>query len=448
MHSTVALLALVSADADAGRLTDRVDEVREERQDPESGRRIFVFTSGRIDVDLPDASDLERTCALVDDICPGVPAMPDADPGAELVGACVVAQSLCRAVEVGYSLQEWAEITGEPVFVDPGLSVDDAWTDLAQSLDERYEDGSVSFAHAYVLDGDELGNPLGEPLDVDVSLIADGRFYAMQSEASLVQDTMSEMGVYLATEHLGLDMSGAAALGTNSIVSDLDLGSGVEHQWSVTGLADPLGVVPSVAAPVAIDVCVPTGWMLDNFYAPPILWNPTQAPTAPGERIGYVNGTSVDLPDHGLVGLYASSYDPEKLPGMAGYYGPVSQHYHTDLGTLVLTADDGGHVFTEAQWQEAVPHAGGRQYMSGPELLDYIVNLAAVRAEYDVLSADELYSGDVPEGRHDDVAVVVSYAIDWRVNFVLNSDLFPFGNDTHFWHRDVLGPQMLDTCPV
>ena len=88
----------------------------------------------------------------------------------------------------------------------------------------------------------------------------------------------------------------------------------------------------------------------------------------------------------------------------------------------------------------------GRDYMSSPRVLDYLVDIVAVRAEHRLYDASEIYAGSVPEERAGDLAIAVSLSIHYKVVFVINSDLLPGGNFTHFYRRDILGSLLANPC--
>jgi hypothetical protein len=162
----------------------------------------------------------------------------------------------------------------------------------------------------------------------------------------------------------------------------------------------------------------------------------------------YIKGLSSDsdLPEHVLFYLRtADIFDGAQFNGLFPFED--RQTWYDKLYWINPVPDIGVWTISWPAWWAFAPF--GRNYMQQPqEIVDYTVHTVLKRAKHQRFPADVLYQGiDYDRGaRGKDVGIAITLDLEYKPSIVINSDLFPGGNTTHFWHRNIAWAMTPGTC--
>ncbi|MCX7957825.1 MAG: hypothetical protein N3B13_02125 [Deltaproteobacteria bacterium] len=217
--------------------------------------------------------------------------------------------------------------------------------------------------------------------------------------------------------------------------------------------------IAKISAPPQLNMCLPPPIILDNIYFPTIRWSPLVQANGDllkailnGDKTAidwtkFNSGTGKDVMNQmseiakKMVTIYVGAYNRKEYRGAWPQARPLPQiYYHNELrDSIKIFPDIGFFTTTPMKWWEIAP--SGRDYMHGAsqEIIDYLLDIAVVRADHKILSAKEIYGTNYSEDKANDVAIVISIDIEWQPTIVINSDKLPGGNVTHFWRRDLVG---------
>ncbi len=271
------------------------------------------------------------------------------------------------------------------------------------------------------------------PMFKEKDLSSSGKFYSINSKTSPASIEYVENENYTFT--LGTDYTG-------EIPVNLKTAS-----------------IANIIAPPQLNMCLPPPIILDNIYFPTIRWSPLIK--ADGDLLKAILNDSKDAIDWSkfsitsgkdlvskmneiakkMVTIYVGAYNRKEYKLSWPQARPLPQiYYHEELrDSIRIFPDIGFYTTTPMRWWDIAP--SGRDYMHGiyQEIVDYLLDIALVRADHKVLTAQEIYGADYSPEKANDVAIVISLDIEWQPTIVINSDKLPGGNVTHFWRRDLVG---------
>ena len=255
-----------------------------------------------------------------------------------------------------------------------------------------------------------------------------------------------------------------------------------DYNFRVAGATDYpmfLDDAATVESPRELNVCHPKNIILDNFFFPTIRWDGyyrtdqwrdlahwlTQErqnvartigdPAADGyvnfwEATGahaaeYIDATRQNNGRLKTATVFLTTSNLADIDGRWwGVRCPMCSDF-TDLNDLRVVPDMGLFTETYMGWFDLAP--SGRDYMRSPQpIIDYMVHVVVSRSNRKYVDATELYGGWVDPALADDGAIVLSVDVEYKPIIVINSDLFPGGNFTHFWRRDIYGALMQNPC--
>ncbi len=246
---------------------------------------------------------------------------------------------------------------------------------------------------------------------------------------------------------------------------------GGSFTWSTAGAGDFPPIAANnvkLGAPLEIGMTQPPPFMLDNMYAPVTKWAGSYdiaSTLAKMQCLGredvpefwkmtkdsvktYLEGLSSasDLPDHVLFYLRtAELFDQGQWNGLFPFED--RQTLYDKLYWIAPIPDIGIWTISWPAWWAFAPF--GRNYMHQPqEIVDYTVHTVLKRAQHKQFPAEVLYAGTDydREARGKDVGIAITLDLEYKPSIVINSDLFPGGNETHFWHRNLAWAMTPGTC--
>ena len=288
-----------------------------------------------------------------------------------------------------------------------------------------------------------------------------------------------------------LDLSTATVYGVQEIrdgeaaAEDFEYVPRAQYSFEVTQGGQPVfaNMDPSIKAPKEMNICMPEGLLMDNLYFPTILWDGRYQTSKLTDSafVAWLLKTAErwSLPNYGLATILAwmdaygqakAQEDPEPLSvvfwmksvdlvkclshqwcfnfkawfspygALAVLPGKQTGSYNSRI-YLMPYPDVGYLTMPYAGWASLAPI--GRSYMTGWEkgvsVFDYVLSLAGARYDSEYFSAQALHGPAVPAEKKDDGALVLAVDVEWRPTVAINSDLFPGGNYTHFFRRDIQG---------
>ena len=254
------------------------------------------------------------------------------------------------------------------------------------------------------------------------------------------------------------------------------------YRWRASGPLDfPVfdSAAAEIVSPTELNVCHPREVILDNVYFPTIRWDGyyrtpeihdfvqwlAEVRNADWPRqqgnIQFDGFTNFWEANSGHMGEYikevgdddgrlhtASLYlTTSNIADLGGFWGPRCPLCGNFNGKNDVRVVPDAGLFTESYmgWFELAP--AGRNYMEHPQpIVDYMFHVVVTRSSKKYLDASEMYGGWVEEDTASDGVMMLSVDLEYKPIIVINSDLFPGGNFTHFWRRDIYGAMMNNPC--